>query len=86
MAFPPHPSVIESPRKRRSTAPSFVRFNSWDALVRPGRVLDVVRTQLENPLQHPRLLAVLLALTAFLLVGYAVVYALATLMAPLERS
>jgi uncharacterized membrane protein len=64
----------------------FVRFNSWDALVRPGRVLDVVRTQLENPVQHPRLVAVLFTLTAFLLVGYAVVYAFAALMAPPERT
>jgi uncharacterized membrane protein len=64
----------------------FVRFNSWDALVRPGRVLDVVRTQLENPFQHPRLVADLIALTAFLLVGYAVVYAYAAVMAPLQRS
>jgi uncharacterized membrane protein len=57
----------------------FVRFNSWDALVRPGRVLEVVRTQLENPFQHPRMVAVLVALTAFLLVGYSVVYAFAAL-------
>jgi uncharacterized membrane protein len=57
----------------------FVRFNSWDALIRPGRVLDVIRTQLENPFQHPRMIAVLLALTAFLLVGYGVVYAFAAM-------
>jgi uncharacterized membrane protein len=63
----------------------FVRFNSWDALVRPGRVLDVISTQLENPFQHPRMIAVLLALTAFLLVGYAVLYAFAGLRLELER-
>ena len=53
----------------------FVRFNSWDALLRPGRVAHVISNQLENPFQHPRLVAVLLVLTAFLLVGYAVLYA-----------
>lgn len=53
----------------------FVRFNSWDALLRPGRVAHVISNQLENPFQHPRLVAVLVVLTAFLLVGYAVLYA-----------
>jgi uncharacterized membrane protein len=62
----------------------FVRFNSWDALVRPGRVLDVISNQVENPFQHPRMIAVLLALTAFLLVGYAVVYAFAGMRLELE--
>jgi uncharacterized membrane protein len=63
----------------------FVRFNSWDALIRPGRVADVIRNQLENPLQHPRMIAVLIALTAFLLVGYAVLYAFAGMRLDLER-
>jgi uncharacterized membrane protein len=63
----------------------FVRFNSWDALVRPGRVLDVISTQVENPFQHPRMIAVLLALTAFLLVGYAVLYTFAGMRLELER-
>jgi uncharacterized membrane protein len=55
----------------------FVRFNSWDALLRPGRVGQVISHQLENPLHHPRLVATLVVLTAFLLVGYAVVYTFA---------
>jgi uncharacterized membrane protein len=63
----------------------FVRFNSWDALIRPGRVLDVISNQVESPLQHPRMIAVLLALTAFLLVGYAVLYAFAGMRVELER-
>ncbi len=53
----------------------FVRFNSWDALLRPGRVAHVISNQLEDPFQHPRMVAVLVVLTAFLLVGYAVLYA-----------
>jgi uncharacterized membrane protein len=63
----------------------FVRFNSWDALVRPRRVLDVISNQLENPLHHPRMIAVLLALTAFLLVGYGILYAFAGMRTELER-
>ncbi len=53
----------------------FVRFNSWDALLRPNRVAHVISNQLEDPFRHPRLVAVLVVLTAFLLVGYAVLYA-----------
>ena len=63
----------------------FVRVNSWDALIRPGSLARVVRTELENPLEHPRLVAVLAALTAFLLVGYAVLYTFAGMRLELER-
>lgn len=63
----------------------FVRFNSWDALVRPGRVLDVVRTRLESPLENPQMVAALVALTVFLLVGYGVLYGFASMRLELER-
>jgi uncharacterized membrane protein len=63
----------------------FVRVNSWDALVRPGRIAEVVAHHLENPLRHPRMLAVLVVLTGFLLVGYLVLYAFAGLRLELER-
>jgi uncharacterized membrane protein len=63
----------------------FVRFNSWDALLHPIHVAHVIHDQLENPLQHPRILAALAALTAFLLVGYVVVYAFAGVRLQLER-
>jgi uncharacterized membrane protein len=63
----------------------FVRFNSWDVLVRPGRVADVVVNQLGDPLAHPKMVGVLVVLTGFLLVGYAVVYAFAGLRLELER-
>ena len=33
----------------------FLRFNSWDALVRPGRIATSMRNDLENPFQDPRL-------------------------------
>ncbi|HET7046016.1 MAG TPA: DUF1361 domain-containing protein, partial [Gaiellaceae bacterium] len=54
----------------------FVRFNSWDALVRPARVAHVIRHQLENPVHHPRMIGILGLLTLFLLVAYVLVYAL----------
>lgn len=63
----------------------FMRFNSWDALLRPRSVADVIGNQLENPFQHPRMAAALVALTAFLFVGYAVLYAFAGLRLELER-
>ena len=45
----------------------------------------MIRNELENPLQHPRMIAVLLVLTAFLLVGYAVLYTFAGMRLELER-
>jgi uncharacterized membrane protein len=63
----------------------FVGFNSWDALVRPRGVAHVIRTDLENPFQHPRLLAALLALTASLTVAYAVLYSFAGIRMELDR-
>jgi uncharacterized membrane protein len=63
----------------------FLGFNSWDALTRPRRVLEVIRTDLENPLQHPRLLGSLLVLTASLTVAYAVLYSFAGARLELDR-
>jgi uncharacterized membrane protein len=58
----------------------FMGFNSWDALLHPGRVLHVVRGgQVENPFTEPRLAASLLVLTASLCIGYAIVYSFAGL-------
>jgi uncharacterized membrane protein len=55
----------------------FLRFNSWDALVRPSGIAHVIRTELENPFRHPRLLASLAVLTAALTIGYLIVYSVA---------
>jgi uncharacterized membrane protein len=63
----------------------FGRFNSWDLLVHPGRVADVVVRGLDNPFSQPRLVAVLLVLTAFLVVGYSTVCAFAGLRTPVEH-
>lgn len=51
----------------------FVRLNSWDALLHPRSVAHIIATQVDNPLQKPRLLAVLGLLTAFMLIAYVIV-------------
>jgi uncharacterized membrane protein len=63
----------------------FLRFNSWDTLVRPGQIADVVRNDLENPFQHPRLFAALVVLTGALTVAYLVVYSAVGARLELER-
>jgi uncharacterized membrane protein len=61
----------------------FVRFNSWDALLHPVRVAEVVNEQLSAvPL---RMAEALVALTGFLLVGYLAVYSFTDLKLELER-
>ncbi|MBD0329095.1 MAG: DUF1361 domain-containing protein [Thermoleophilia bacterium] len=61
----------------------FVRFNSWDALVDPLRVAEVVNEELAAV--PTRTAAALVALLAFLLVGYLVVYSFTRLDLELER-
>jgi uncharacterized membrane protein len=63
----------------------FMRFNSWDALLHPERVLHVIRAQIDNPLTEPRLVASLVALTVSLSVGYVVLYSFAGLRSELDR-
>jgi uncharacterized membrane protein len=63
----------------------FLRFNSWDALVRPGRIADVVRNELDNPFSHPRLVAALVVLTGALTIAYLVVYSAIGIRLELER-
>jgi uncharacterized membrane protein len=62
----------------------FVHINSWDALLHPRNVAHIVATQVENPLNHPRLVGTIGLLTAFLLIGYAVVRTFAELSISLE--
>jgi|SRR5215210_2188127 len=63
----------------------FLRFNSWDALVRPRAIADVIANELENPFQHPRLAVALVALTASLAVAYLIVYSAVGTRLELER-
>jgi uncharacterized membrane protein len=61
----------------------FIRFNSWDALLHPLAVADVVRDQLGSvPL---RAAEGFVALTTFLAVGYLVVYSFTDLRLELDR-
>ncbi len=61
----------------------FIRFNSWDALLHPIRVVEVVHEQLsEVPV---RTVEALLALVAFLLIGYVTVYSFTRLDLELEH-
>jgi uncharacterized membrane protein len=60
----------------------FIRFNSWDALLHPIRVADVIQEQLESP--AARMAEALVALTGFLLVGYLVVYSFTDLSLELD--
>ena len=57
----------------------FARFNSWDVVTRPHLVLSVIRKEIDSPLHDPKMVVALLVLTAFLLVGYLVLYTLAAL-------
>jgi uncharacterized membrane protein len=60
----------------------FIRFNSWDALLHPVRVASVLQDELDAV--PGRLAGGLLALTAFLLVGYLAVYSFTDLELELE--
>jgi len=61
----------------------FIRFNSWDALLHPLAVADVVRDQFGSvPL---RAAEGFVALTTFLAVGYLVLYSFTDLRLELER-
>ena len=61
----------------------FIRFNSWDALLHPIRVAEVVNEQLSAV--PARTAGALLGLVAFLLVGYLVVYSFTRLDLELDR-
>ena len=61
----------------------FIRFNSWDALLHPLRVVDVIHDQLNDV--PVRMAEALVGLTGFLLVGYLVVYSFADLELELDR-
>jgi uncharacterized membrane protein len=47
----------------------YMRWNSWDALLHPRSVVDVIRAELENPVTHPRLVGSLVVLSAVLITG-----------------
>jgi uncharacterized membrane protein len=57
----------------------FAGFNSWDIVIRPRHVLSEIGEETNSPIHDPKMVAALLALTAFLSIGYLVVYAFAAL-------
>src|SRR5215213_2367462 len=60
----------------------FIRFNSWDALLHPVHVAEVINDQTSEV--PARMAEALVGLTGFLLVGYVVVYAFTDLELELE--
>jgi uncharacterized membrane protein len=61
----------------------FLRVNSWDALLHPVRVAEVLGDQVSSV--PARMAEALLALVAFLFVGYLAAYSLTGLNLDLER-
>jgi uncharacterized membrane protein len=61
-----------------------LRWNSWDVVVHPQPLLQLVGAGLVHPLSHPRPLVLMLLLTSFMLVSYLVLYSFAR-MSSLDR-
>jgi uncharacterized membrane protein len=62
----------------------FIRFNSWDALIRPARLAHVVSNELANPIEHPALIGTVGLITAFLTTAYVCLYSFARMTAAIE--
>jgi uncharacterized membrane protein len=63
----------------------FVRVNSWDIVWHPHLLARLARVRLADPLGNPKLVAVTIALTGLLTLGYLVVYGVASPLLRLER-
>jgi uncharacterized membrane protein len=63
----------------------FERLNSWDVLVRPSRLVDLLAAHLADPFASRRAIALLAAYTCFLGVAYLVLYAVSSLRLELEQ-
>jgi uncharacterized membrane protein len=63
----------------------FVHINSWDALLHPRNVAHIIATQVENPINHPRLIGTIGLLTAFLLLAYTIVRSFSDLRLGVDR-
>jgi uncharacterized membrane protein len=57
----------------------FQRFNSWDVFTDPKPIFADLTKGLSDPLNYPKVLAVTIVFSGFLVGGYAVFYALARL-------
>jgi len=65
----------------------YLRWNSWDLIVQPERVLGDVWTGIANPLAYPHAVAVTVVFTVFLAATYLAFYSFARsgLLEPTER-
>jgi uncharacterized membrane protein len=63
----------------------FERLNSWDALVNPARLVDLLGSHLADPLASRRALVLLVGYTCFLGIAYLVLYAVSSLRLELEQ-
>ena len=54
----------------------FLRFNSWDVLLRPGKLLGSLNDWVANPLANSHTFAFPLLFAVFLFVAYVMLYAL----------
>jgi uncharacterized membrane protein len=63
----------------------FLRLNSWDIVSNPHLLARLARVRLADPLGNPKLVAVTIALTGLLSLGYLVVYGVASPLLRLER-
>lgn len=64
----------------------FSRYNSWDVLSRPRRILYDVRSAAAEPLSNSRAVAVSAVFTAFVTVSYLAVVAIGRLVVPRRRA
>jgi uncharacterized membrane protein len=60
----------------------FQRFNSWDVFTDPKPILDDVAKGLTNPHDYPKVVAVTVVFSGFLVGTYLVFYGIARLTAP----
>lgn len=63
----------------------FARLNSWDALVRPGRLVHFIAAHAADPLASRRALAATVGYAVFLVLAYVVLYAVSSLRPDLEH-
>ena len=63
----------------------FARLNSWDALVRPGRLAHFAIAHATDPLASRRAIAATVGYAVFLVVAYVVLYAVSSLRPDVER-
>jgi uncharacterized membrane protein len=57
----------------------FPRWNSWDVVTRPGELLIDVAGHVQDPLSHPRALAVTFMMAALFAIAYLMLFALTSL-------